>query len=125
LLSARRAAAFATFGFLFGVILALPPAAVFWRWRAPLVWLAPCFAEAWAGATGTANAATLAAVSWVSVWVILVLVSFSALVLRMTIHPSAAPPRQGKTDPFRHKFADRGEHLAIVRRRRGDYLTHR
>src|SRR5262249_35175825 len=86
LLSARGAAAclaraawpaFGAFDFLFRAAWVLPPAAVFWRCGAPFVWLAPFFAEAWAGATGAAGAATLAAVSWISVWVILVLISFS------------------------------------------------
>jgi hypothetical protein len=98
LLAARGAAAFlaradwaacGAFDFLFGAPWVLPPAAVFWRCGAPFFWLAPFLADAWAGATAAAGAATRAAVSWSSVWFILGLVSFSALLSRMTMDPSA------------------------------------
>ena len=74
-------------GLGFGGFLGLAPLAVFWPLGAPFFWLAPFFEGAFSGATCAPCSATVAAVVGFCVGH-LVLVSFSALRLRMTIHHS-------------------------------------
>ena len=99
------------FGLPLQPALAFAPLAAFWPLGAPFFWWQPFFEEAFSGATCAPCAATVAAVL-VSALVMLVLVSFSALRLRMTIHHSGPPERQGNSEILRNDDS--------TRRTRGD-----
>jgi hypothetical protein len=86
---------------------------------APFFWLAPFFEEAFSGAACAPCSATAAfCVALLLSFVIVFVLSVSVLRFdpRMTIHHSAAPERQGKSDWLRHDQL-KGEHTAILSQR--------